>query len=119
MKIIIAGSRHITDPALVAHAMKVSNAGANATAIISGCAKGVDTLGEQWAAAHNILVLRFRANWDEHGKQAGILRNIQMAEAAGGLVAIWDGVSKGTAHMIDAATSRHLTVFVLRVGGGQ
>ena len=49
----------------------------------------------------------FPANWDLYGKKAGYLRNIEMANYAleknGMLFAFWDGLSKGTKHMIDIA----------------
>lgn len=35
------------------------------TEVISGCAKGVDKLGERWAEENNIPVKRFPANWED------------------------------------------------------
>ena len=86
--------------------------------IISGTAKGADTLGEQFAFNYGIKVKRFPANWDAYGKSAGYIRNEQMAKYAvsdgcyGVLVAFWDGKSRGTKHMIDLAKKHGLTVYV-------
>ena len=44
---------------------------------------------------------RFRANWGKFGVAAGQYRNWEMAEYADGLLALWDGESRGTLHMID------------------
>jgi hypothetical protein len=69
--------------------------------IVSGCAKGVDTVGERWAEGRNQKLTRFPANWDKYRKAAGIIRNEEMAAYADGLIAFWDGESRGTKHMID------------------
>jgi hypothetical protein len=99
MKVIIAGSRSITDYSLIGIA--VERSGFNVTAVISGCAPdGIDHLGAQWAKAKHIPIERYPANWTKHGKAAGPIRNAEMAAAAEGLVAIWDGKSPGTRNMI-------------------
>ena len=41
--------------------------------------------------------------------------NKQMADYADALVAIWDGKSRGTKHMIDLARMQSLEVFVFRL----
>lgn len=87
-------------------------AGISVSEVVSGCARGADTLGERWAHDNNIPVRRFPADWDTHGSRAGYLRNIQMAEYADALVAVWDGRSKGTGHMIDIARKRGLHIHV-------
>ena len=48
---------------------------------------------------------------DVHGKKAGYLRNVDMAEYADALVAFWDGKSKGTGHMIDIVLKRRACPF--------
>lgn len=110
MKTIIAGSRDITD---IKHVIDAVNmCGWNPTAVVCGMARGVDTLGEDWANQNDIPVHCFPANWIKHGKSAGYLRNVQMAQNAEALIAIWDGISRGTGHMIDIAHSHGLKVFV-------
>lgn len=110
MKTIIAGSRGIDSVMDVLAAM--ADSGFEITEVVSGGAKGVDLLGELLAASSGIPVRRFPAEWDRHGKSAGPIRNIQMAEYADALIAIWDGKSRGTKHMIDQAKRRNLKVFV-------
>jgi hypothetical protein len=61
----------------------------------------VDTVGERWAEGRNQKLTRFPANWDKYRKAAGIIRNEEMAAYADGLIAFWDGESRGTKHMID------------------
>lgn len=87
---------------------------------ISGCCKGADILGEQFACRHEYDVIRFPANWDKYGNAAGPIRNEQMAKYAvadgnrGVLVAFWDGKSKGTKSMIGLAKKYGLEVHVVR-----
>lgn len=99
MRVIIAGSRNVESYETVAQA--VSCSGLRITEVVSGNARGVDRLGELWARKHGIPVRRFLADWDRLGKSAGYRRNEEMGRYADALIACWDGVSKGTKHMID------------------
>jgi hypothetical protein len=110
MKIIIAGSRDICDYEIVKLAIQESQF--HITTIISGTAIGIDKLGEKYGIDNNIPIDKHPANWVKYGKRAGYLRNSEMAEVADGLIAIWDGVSKGTNHMINIAKQKKLKVFV-------
>lgn len=117
MRVIIAGSRTLTNPRLVTEAVEAS--GFVITEVFSGCAKGIDRLGERWAAEHNVPVRRFpvtAADWQREGLAAGHNRNRKMADSgADGLVLVWDGVSGGSKNMLDEATKRKLCVYVHRV----
>ena len=117
--VIVAGSRSITSYQEVCTAIESSFY--TVDCLISGGARGVDTLGEQWARAHNVPVRRFPANWKKHGKAAGFIRNEEMVDYAiehasewGGcaVVAAWDGESHGTEHTIRYAKSKQVPVFV-------
>lgn len=110
MKTIIAGSRGITDYSLLLKAY--SECGFEITEVVSGGARGVDKLGERLAQELNLPLKIFPADWSK-GKQAGFIRNVQMAEHADALIAVWDGQSRGTAHMITIARSLGLKVYVL------
>ena len=63
--------------------------------IVSGHASGADTLGERFAAEHNLLCELHPADWDKHGRAAGPIRNAEMADVADALIAFWDGMSRG------------------------
>jgi len=117
VKVIVAGSRGVTDYLQVVEAM--SNAalfGIVPTCVFSGTARGVDRLGERWASERGVLIRYFPADWDTLGKRAGYVRNAQMADNADALVALWDGDSRGTKHMIDLASAKGLEVMVFRAG---
>ena len=101
MKVIVAGSRDISDYKLVVDTIVSSGWVEDITEIVSGCAVGVDRLGEQWARANDIPVKEMPANWTLEGRKAGPMRNKQMAEYADAAVIIWDGKSAGTRNMIE------------------
>jgi len=112
MKVIIAGSRNITDQDQVDEIIWGSPY--KITEGVSGNARGVDTLGANWCIEQEIPVAHFPADWATHGKYAGYLRNEQMAKYADALIAVWDGESKGTKHMIDTMTKLNKPVYVYR-----
>lgn len=112
MHVIIAGSRDITDYGILSHAISAS--GFPISSVISGAARGVDQLGERWAKEHGIPVLRMPAEWNRYGRSAGYRRNEDMASIGDALIAIWDGKSSGTRHMIETARKAGLRVFVLQ-----
>ena len=116
MKVIIAGSRDIEDFDLVVQA--VEDSGFEITEVVSGKARGIDSLGEKWALENDIPVKEFPAAWRVDGRynpNAGPERNIQMARYADALIAITYG-SSGTSHMIKVAKMQGLQVHILMVG---
>lgn len=115
MKVIIAGSRSIEEYGLVELAVRLS--GFHVTQVISGTARGVDRLGEQWARRNGVSLRKMPANWAQHGNKAGYERNAEMAEVGDALVAIWDGKSRGTAHMIAVMKSLNKPYYVVRPDG--
>lgn len=123
LRIIVAGSRCFNDYELlkkeVVNIVKSSNKPKQFIKIISGKAKGADTLGERFAKEFRLEVKEFPADWDRLGKKAGYVRNAEMAKFAadenyGILIAFWDGKSKGTKHMIDLAEKYGLEIHIVR-----
>lgn len=112
MRVIIAGSRYGISYETVARYTQLCPIRLSIAEIVSGCANGVDAHGERWAEENGIPIKLFPADWQKYGKQAGIIRNIEMARYADGLIAIWDGESRGTKHMIETAKKKGLVVYV-------
>ncbi len=70
--------------------------------IVQGeCPRGADYWAKHAAAALGLLCVPCPADWDTHGRAAGPIRNSMMAEHGSGLLAFWDGESRGTADMIE------------------
>ena len=116
MKVIIAGSRTATN---YKHLLTAINAfeltGKKITEVVSGTARGADKLGERWARETNVPIKRFPANWNKFGKSAGYRRNEEMAEYADYLIALWDGQSRGTKHMVDLARRERIGLLVFGI----
>ena len=111
----------VADITLVEQAMLAAKGqGIVPTAVICGMARGVDILGKQWAEAQGIPVLEVPAQWQRADgstdKGAGYRRNEQMAAEADAAVVIYDGVAKGSAHMIEQACKAGVKLYVHRVG---
>lgn len=116
-KIIIAGGRDFMDYNLLkekANKILQEKRVSYKIVIISGCARGADTLGLRYASENAFDVEEYPADWDKYGKKAGYMRNVEMAKNADALIAFWDSKSKGTKHMIDIATERNLPIRVIR-----
>ncbi len=114
-KIIVAGSRGFTDYPLLKDTLDqlFIHIDKKNIEIVSGMAKGADKLGERYAKENNIPIKQFPANWLDHGKKAGYLRNEEMAQYATHCVVFWDNQSKGTKHMIDLAKKHRLQLRVI------
>lgn len=108
MKLIIAGSRYITDYKLLETTLQDIVIKYNITEIVSGHASGVDSLGERYAREHNIPIKLFPADWKTYGKSAGPIRNKQMALYADALVVIRYADSRGSANMLSLAKQHGL-----------
>ena len=109
MKLLIAGSRSIVDFDIAPHIPE------DVDLIISGGAKGIDTLAEQYADARGIEKLIIRPQYELFGRAAPIRRNEQMVDASDTVLAIWDGKSKGTAYTLKYARKKGKTIIELVV----
>jgi hypothetical protein len=144
MRIIIAGTRDFDDYQLLERKCKeileslctCCDDFKEHFEIVSGCAKGADTLGEAFAHRYKIPVKKCPAQWDniteppvfiktgprgnKYNALAGKVRNEQMAIYAsqkgfddGALIAFWDGKSSGTKNMIDLADKYGIQKFII------
>lgn len=69
--------------------------------IVCGMAEGADRYGMYYGVVNNYEVIEMSADWEKYGARAGMVRNKEMGDYADHLIAIWDGKSSGTKHMID------------------
>lgn len=113
MNIIIAGGRDFNNYTLLKEKCDTILKNVSNITIISGAAKGADKLGEQYANEKGYTLISKPADWDTHGKSAGYKRNQEMATLGDGLIAFWDGKSKGTKHMIDIAKEKGLQIAII------
>lgn len=90
MKLLIVGSRNISDFDFSEYVPPETEL------IISGGARGVDTLAEEYADSHGIPKLIIRPDYKRYGRSAPMRRNDEMIEHADEVLVIWDGKSRGT-----------------------
>lgn len=113
MRVVIAGSRTITDLTEVEKA--VAKANFNISVVISGGANGVDKLAEEYAIAHGLDLETYPVtpeDWARYGRSAGPRRNAEMIRNADGLIAIWDGSSSGTENTIKLARRKRIPIYI-------
>lgn len=87
----------------------------NITMIVSGGAKGADTIAEAFADYHNIKKDIYRAHWNTYGKRAGYLRNVDIVENSDKVIAFWNGTSKGTNHTINLAKKQNKLLKIIKI----
>lgn len=111
---IVAGSRGWTDRSKVKKAMNAMWKEFGAFTVLTGGARGVDTIAHHIAVKADQNTIVMQAQWDKFGRSAGYRRNVAMAVKADYLLALWDGKSPGTKHMIDIAKDHGLTIRIVR-----
>ena len=107
MKLLIIGSRCIESFDLSDYVPESTEL------IISGGARGVDSVAEKYADDHNISKLILRPKYQKYGKAAPLKRNEQMVDLADEILVIWDGVSKGTKYTIHYAIKHNKTINII------
>jgi hypothetical protein len=112
MKVLVCGSRDWTDREAIQAA--IARYGPSVE-IIHGNARGADLLAVDVALFLGLPCVGFPADWDRHGRRAGILRNLEMLDERPDLVMAFQvGASRGTQHTIDEALRRGISVEVHR-----
>ena len=85
--------------------------------IVSGGARGADTLAEKFANEFGFKTVIYKPDWDLYGKRAGFIRNAKIVDACDILFAFQINKSRGTQHSIDLAREKNKEVYVFEVEG--
>ena len=105
MKIAMVGGRDFNDyeslKKELAKFIEENNISLNS--IVSGGAKGADTLAEKFATEMGVEMIIFKPNFEKHGRGAALARNTQIIENSDIVFAFSDGKSKGTHDSIKKA----------------
>lgn len=116
-RVIVAGSRSFSDMELMKkkcdHILKEKNK-THDVCIISGTANGADQCGERYAQEKGYKVMRFPADWHQYGKRGGMIRNIEMLSHADAVIVFWDGLSRGSKHMMSISAEKGTPLRVIR-----
>ena len=113
MKLAIIGSRTFNDYKLLQEILEQHKS--KITLVVSGAAKGADSLGEKWALENNIQTLIFPADWGKYGKRAGYIRNEDIIKNCDYCIAFWDGESKGTKHSISLCKKYNKSCQIVKI----
>lgn len=114
MVVAVVGSRTFTDWSLLDETLTAFHRATPISKIVSGGARGADSMAERWANAHTIPVTVFPAEWQKYGKRAGFIRNELIISSCDRCFAFWDGQSKGTKHDIDLCAKQNIPCQIIR-----
>ena len=121
MRVLVCGSRHFDDWRILNNVLipitEPSRMAKTPLTIIEGGANGADFLARTWAKFWGVAFEEYPADWEKHGKAAGVIRNTQMLEEGKPdmVVAFLSPNSRGTANMIDQATKANIPVKVINI----
>jgi hypothetical protein len=116
-KIAIIGSRTLSDYNLIEEKVKAFIEVCNCSRfeIVSGGAKGVDSLAKIFAQKYNYKLVEFLPDYKTHGRSAPLRRNKQIVDYADIVFAFQSNQSKGTQSVIDYARNKFKSVRVFQV----
>lgn len=113
MRVLVCGSRHFNNIELMEDVLKQYNI----KVIISGAARGADTLAIRYGERHGLDVLQFPALWDKHGRAAGPIRNMEMLTSGRPdlVIAFLAPGSRGTKNMIEISQKAGVETVVIDI----
>jgi len=114
MKIGIIGSRLFNDYDKFLDILRLFSISCS-DEIISGGARGADSLAERYAEYYGIPIKVFKADWNKYGKRAGFLRNTDIVKESDMIIAFWDGQSRGTKDSLDKAKLFKKSTFIVYI----
>ena len=114
MKIAIIGSRECGNINFEELLKKHLDVCASDT-IITGGARGIDTLAAKYARKHGMKLLEFRPDYTTFGRGATFVRNRLIVDMADVVVAFWNCSSKGTKYTIEYAKKKYVPVIIIRI----
>lgn len=116
-RILVTGSRDWDDELMIRYALKqyidVLPDYVDEPVVMHGDCRGADKIAAAQALDLGFWVEAYPADWELHGKRAGILRNLDMLDLNPDIVlAFRRNGSRGTTHMIEAAKKRGIPVVI-------
>lgn len=118
MRVLICGSRDYDSYDWPLHAVLDWLGQADELTIIHGAARGVDSQFGELASLRGAEVIEYPAEWGNHGKAAGVRRNIRMLNEGKPDVVIAFvnkplAESRGTSHMVRIAKAHGIDTYVM------
>ena len=117
MKIAIVGSRTFKDYNAM-HAfieeMLATMESSTIEAVVSGGARGADSLAERYAQERGLQMIVVPTEWKKYGRRAGFIRNVDIFRECDVCFAFWDGESHGTQQDIELCERMNKQCFIYR-----
>ena len=113
MKVIIAGTKHHTDPRWIEQSVQWS--GFDVSEVLVSKQRGLNTAAVNWAKERGIPCKVFEADWDKHGVAAGRLVSAEMASQADAAIGILCGRSPEVHSVLTAARAKCLLTYARHV----
>jgi len=110
--IAVVGGRDFNNKKRMFYALDSYRKAYGIKSIVSGGARGADTLAEVYAHEKNIPLTVYKAEWEKYGKKAGFLRNNTIVENCDVVIAFPTSKSKGTWHTIGLAKKMNKPVYI-------
>lgn len=113
MKVAVIGSRNFDDYGVLEAFLDGLRLDAGIEVIVSGGARGADSLAERYAGERDIPMEVHRPDWKTFGRSAAFIRNRAIVDCSDMVVAFWDGKSRGTENAVDYARRKGKRVHVV------
>lgn len=117
LKLAIIGSRSFNDYELLKETLNqiIKEKRLNIGLIISGGAKGADSLAYRYSIENQIEFKLFKAEWEKYGRAAGIRRDSDIINDCDLCIAFWDGKSRGTSHSISLCSKQNKECIIISI----
>lgn len=111
MRVLVFGGRDFTDRDSLYKYLDAFHKEFTITLIIQGAARGADRMAGEWAISRGVNQLVFPADWNNHGKAAGFIRNKKMRDEGEPDVGIACPGGKGTQMMRSLLEDKGIFVY--------
>lgn len=123
MRLLVFGSRTFSDRTFLFKALDnfYRTSHPLVATVIEGEAPGADSLAREWAEHYGIEVVKYPADWAQHGRAAGPIRNRQMLldgkpDYGIGFIDKEIEASRGSKNMRDQLLRANVPVKIFRPG---
>ncbi len=92
---------------------------AEITEIVSGGARGIDRCARRYACRQGLKLKEFLPDYDQHGRSAPLIRNLDIIDYSDLVVAFWDGSSPGTRFVIENCKKKNKPIKIFKIKEGE